>query len=112
MRRILLSLASIWVGAVTLATVLVILFGSVFSIISFVFGLIFALLVGVAMSAPHFVRPAAEVGTMTLWIPAAEIPALAWVFKILAAIGLAVLRGLWFLIHKGFDRNATPKAAP
>jgi hypothetical protein len=112
MRRILLSLASIWVGTVTVAFALVLVFGSFFSIFTFLFGFIFAMLLGLALSAPHFLASPKTSGPVNLWIPGTDMPAIAWVFRALSATGWWVLRGVWFLIHRGRAQQSMTKTIP
>jgi hypothetical protein len=106
MSRIMLSLASIWIGIVTIAVAMSILFGGIFSILTFIFMLIFSLILGIALSAPHFARRPTP--AVTLWVPWPAIPAVAWTFRIVSGIGLLVLRGVWYLLHRGFTPS-TPK---
>jgi hypothetical protein len=104
MSRIMLSLASIWIGIVTVWLSLSIIFGGIFSILTSIFLLLFSLVLGIAMSAPHFARRPAP--AVALWVPWPTIPAVAWTFRILSGIGLLVLRGVWYVIHRGFTPSS------
>src|SRR5262245_1959879 len=99
-----------WVGVVTLVDVLTLMLGSFFSFLSFLVGWVLALALGVLLSAPFFVNAPSDLSlaSVRLWVPALEIPLLAWIFKILAFTGWWVLRGVWWLILRG---RSTPKPA-
>jgi hypothetical protein len=107
-RRLLLSLATMWVGLVTLAGVVTLIFGSFFSFLEFILGWIAATALGVVMSAPFFVSapPNPSLGTVKLWVPGLQFPYIAWIFKTLSWTGWYVLRGVWWLIHRGRDQQS------
>jgi hypothetical protein len=107
-RRLLLSLATMWVGAATLVGVITFLFGSFLNILMYLLGFLLALAFGVLLSAPFFVSPPADLtlGTVKLWVPGLQFPAIAWIFKTLSWTGWWVLRGVWLLIHRGRSSGA------
>ncbi len=108
MSRLLLSVATMWVGLVTIVGVLTLVFGSFFSFLSFLIGLLLALAFGVLLSAPFFINPPADVNATKLWVPGLEIPVLPWIFKTLSWTGWWVLRGVWWLIRRGWENRASP----
>jgi hypothetical protein len=105
----LLSLATMWVGIVTIAGIATLVFGSFFSFLEFLLGAVLALTFGMLLSAPFFLNPPPNLslGAVKLWVPALELPAISWIFKTLSWTGWWVLRGLWWLVHRGRS-NATP----
>lgn len=111
-RRLLLSLATMWVGAVTLAAAIALVLGTFtfLSFLSFALGWVLAVAFGVLLSAPFFVSPPPDLtlGAVKLWVPALEIPAIAWIFKTLSWTGWWVLRGVWSLIHRGQRPTPVP----
>ena len=111
-RRLLLSLATMWVGLVTLAGVVTLIFGSFFSFVEFILGWIAATALGVVLSAPFFVNapPNLTLGAIKLWVPGLQFPYIAWIFKTLSWTGWYVLRGVWWLIQRGRDHQSPPNS--
>jgi hypothetical protein len=109
-RRLLLSLAAMWVGIVTLAGIATLVFGSFFSFLGWLLGGVLAIAFGMLLSAPFFLSPPADLslGTVKLWVPALQFPWIAWIFKTLSWTGWWVLRGLWWLVHRGRSTTAPP----
>jgi hypothetical protein len=111
--RLLLSLATMWVGLVTIVGAITLVFGSFFGFLSFLLGWLLAMAFGVLLSAPYFVNPPENANEIKLWIPGLQLPVIPYIFKTLSWTGWWVLRGIWWLIHRGWDKReagATPSS--
>jgi hypothetical protein len=113
MRRMLASLASLWVGTVAIIAVISLLFlGFVSVIVTLIVGWIPAVLVGVVVSAPYFVRPPEDLRRADLWTPPIEQPVVTWVFRAVSRTGWVVLCGAWWLIYRVWDPRSTTRPTP
>lgn len=110
MRRILLWFASMIVGTMTFADIVALLAGHQAAVVPAIITWGTAVLIGMILSAPFFLRPP-EIGDgFSMWTP----PIL-WlvlmVMRLIWRIGFTILRGIWSLIYIAMRQRSAPDAA-
>ena len=107
MRRFLLTVASVLVGLMTVSLIVAIAIGDTSVAIGFAVLWAAALVAGIVLSAPFFLRPHHE-QVETYWTLPLNVWLIAQLLRLISWVGWTVLRCAWFLLHLAVPGAAQP----
>lgn len=111
MRRFLLWIASMLVGCFTIMVTTILLAGGGTAIIGSVLLWIVVLLIGIALSAPAFLRPGEFRGGWSIRVPV-TLWLILTVVKLISGLGFWILYAVWLLLGRLINRPMSTDSTP